>query len=79
MLPAKTVLEVKNKKKQTHALKLKAVTVSPKKKARAFSVQVREIEDEDGMCNLVGRNSGISPSSSFQMSDIMKVSCVLHC
>ena len=50
--------EVKNKKKQTCPLKLKAVT--PKKKARVSLIQVEEIEDEDGMCNLAQSNSGVS-------------------
>ena len=49
MLPAKTVPEVKNKEKQTLALKLKTVTVPQKKKVRACLVQVEEIEDEDSM------------------------------
>ena len=81
MLPAKTVPEVKNKKKQTCALKHKAVTVPPKKNTRVRLAEVEEIEDEKSMCNLAGNNSSISPSSSFQMLDIMEVSCViiLHC
>ena len=82
-LPSKTVPEVKNKKKQTHALKLKTVSrtaaVLLKKKARACSVEVEEIENEDSACNIAVRNSGISPTSSFQMPDIKQVTCVSHC
>jgi hypothetical protein len=77
MLPSKTVPEINNGKKQTRALKPKVkvtATAPPKKKARACLVEVEEIEDEDSACNIAARNSGISPTSSFQIPDTKKVS-----
>lgn len=41
-------------------------------KARACSVEVEEIEDEDSARNINARNSGISPTSSFQISGTKK-------
>ncbi|KAF8240176.1 hypothetical protein L208DRAFT_1385111 [Tricholoma matsutake] len=41
-------------------------------KARACSVKVEEIEDEDSTCNINARNSGISPTSSFQILGMKK-------
>ena len=50
--------------------------VPPKERAGVFSFEVEEIEDEDGMHKTAVRNSGVTPSSSFQMSDISKVRCI---
>jgi hypothetical protein len=72
MLPLKTMPEVDTKKKPMRALKQKAVKVGmvlPKKKVRASSVEVEEIEDEDSAHCINARNSGISPASSFQILD----------
>ncbi|KAF8224677.1 hypothetical protein L208DRAFT_1409843 [Tricholoma matsutake] len=41
-------------------------------KARACSVEVEEIEDEDSARNINARNSGISPTSSFQILGMKK-------
>jgi hypothetical protein len=82
MLPSKTVPEVNTKKKPMHALKQKAVKVGmvpPKKKARASSVEVEEIEDEDSACHINVRNSSISLASSFQILDMNKVTHILYC
>jgi hypothetical protein len=82
MLPSKTMPEVNTKKKPMHALKQKAVKVGmvpPKKKVRASSVEVEEIEDEDSTCCINVRNSGISPASSFQILDTKKVTHILYC
>jgi hypothetical protein len=82
MLPSKTMPEVNTKKKLMHALKQKAVKVGmvpPKKKVRASSVKVEEIEDEDSACCINARNSGISPASSFQIPDTKKVTLILYC
>jgi hypothetical protein len=74
MLTSQTMPEVNTKKKPMHALKQKTVKVGmvpPKKKARASSVKVEEIEDEDSACCINARNSSISPASSFQTSIIL--------
>ena len=81
ILPSKTVPEVNNKKKQTRARKPTTATaaVPLKKRARMCSDKVEEIEDEDGAHSITPKNTGISPTSSFQMSDsAQKVSRVLH-
>lgn len=77
MLPSKTVPEINNGKKQMRALKPKVkvtATAPPKKKVRSHSVEVQEIEDEDSARNIAMRNSGFSPTSSFQIPDTKKVS-----
>jgi hypothetical protein len=81
MLPSKTMPEVNTKKKPTRTLKpttIKVATVPPKKKARACFVEVEEIEDEDSTCNTNARNSGISPTSSFQILGTKKVTHILY-
>ncbi|KAF8219965.1 hypothetical protein L208DRAFT_785578 [Tricholoma matsutake] len=72
MLPSKTIPEVNrdNGKKPTRALKpkVKVTAAAPlKKKARAHSVEVEEIEDKDSARNIAARNNGISPGSSFEI------------
>jgi hypothetical protein len=79
MLPSKTIPEVNcdNGKKLTHVLKPKVkvmVTAPLKKKARACSVEVEEIEDKDSMHNIAARNNGISPESSFEIPSTKGVS-----
>ena len=81
MLPSKTMPEVNTKKKQMCTLKpttIKVVMVPPKKKARACSVEVEEIEDEDSTRNINARNSSVSPTSSFQITGMKKVTCILY-
>ena len=77
MLPSKTVPEINNGKKQTHALKPKVKVMDTallKKKARACLVEVEEIEDKDSACNIAARNNSISLTSSFQIPGTKKVS-----
>lgn len=64
--------EVNTKKKLTRALKPITIKVAMVPKARACSVEVEEIEDEDSARNINARNSGISPTSSFQISGTKK-------
>jgi hypothetical protein len=80
MLPSKTVPEVNTKQKQMRALKptVKVATVLPKKKARASSVEVEEIEDEDSARRINTRNSSVSPASSFEIPDTKKVTRILY-
>jgi hypothetical protein len=84
MLPSKTMPEVNTKKKPMHALKPTTIKVAmvlqllPKKKARACLVEVEEIEDKDSACNINVRNSGISPTSSFQIPGTKKVTHILY-
>jgi hypothetical protein len=81
MLPSKTMPGVNTKKELMCALKQKAVKVGmvpPKKKVRASSVEVEEIEDADSTHCINVRNSSISPASSFQILDTQKVTCILY-
>ena len=81
MLSSKTMPEVSTKKKPMHALKpttIKVATVPPKKKARACSGEVEEVEDKDSACNINARNSSISPTSSFQILGMEKVTQILY-
>jgi hypothetical protein len=79
MLLSKTIPEIHGK---CHTLKLKtkakATMAPPKKKARACSVEVKEIEDEDSPHNTAMRNATISLTSSFQILNSMKL-CYLSC
>jgi hypothetical protein len=82
MLPSKTVPGVNTRKKPTCTLKpttIKVAMVPPKKKARACSVEVEESEDKDSAHNINARNSGISPTSSFQIPGMKKVTHILYC
>ena len=82
MLPSKTIPEVNNGKnlKQTCKSRPKAAmaTAPPKKKVRACSVEVEEIDDEDSTHNIATRNSGISPTSSFEIPNTKMVCYILH-
>jgi hypothetical protein len=79
MLPSKTIPKVHGK---GHTLKpktkVKATTAPPKKKARACSVEVKEIKDKGSPHKTATRNATISPTSSFQILNSMKV-CYLSC
>lgn len=85
MLPSKTIPEANNKKKQTRNLKPKpkfaTATAPSKKKARARSVEIEEIDDKDSTHNIAARNNstGVPLTSSFETSNIKKVSYVIHC
>jgi len=84
MLPSKTILEV-NRKGHAYILKAKAkiTTAPPKNKARACSVEAEETKDNDSPHNVTARNAsfnlGISPTSSFQVSNLKKVHSLLCC
>jgi hypothetical protein len=76
MLPSKTIPEVNNRKKQTRKPRPKVMatmTAPSKKRARACSVEVEEIEDEDSAPNIAARNSSISPTGSFEITNTKKV------
>jgi hypothetical protein len=79
MLPSKTISKIHGK---GHTLKpktkVKATTAPPKKKVRACSVEVKEIEVEDSPHNTAMRNATTSLTSSFQILNSMKV-CYLSC
>ena len=70
MLPSKTVPDVNKGKGRMlkPKTKVKTTTTTPKKKARTYSVEVEGIEDKDS-----ARNTTISPTSSFQIANSMKV------
>jgi|SRR5271156_1396086 len=78
MLPSKTIPEVSNKKGHRRILnpkiKTKPTAAPPSKKARTFSVEVEEIEDEDSPRRTAARNASISPTSSFEIPDPKKAS-----
>ena len=86
MLPSKTIPEV-NRKGHARTLKAKAkakTTIAPpKNKVRACSVEAEETEDNNSPCNVTARNasfnSGISLTSSFQVSNPKKVHSLLCC
>jgi hypothetical protein len=75
MLPSKTIPEVHSKGRTLKSkTKAKTTMAHPKKKARACSLDVEEIKDEDSARKTAVRNATISPMSSFQIANSMKVS-----
>ncbi len=74
MLPSKTIPEV-HRKGQGCTLKPKAkasMVAPPKKKVKTRSVEVEEVEDEEGAQGLLNRNTSISSASSAMLDSSQK-------